>query len=485
MHANIQQLVNFVRKIFRCPRACCLCNPSIYLNRMRILYPSDFLLLPFFVWILYAFFNRINKKWYADLPIQSYFMPALMFRLVGAFLTALMYQYYYKYGDTFYYYRGALDVFEMFWRDPVTALEMCLLDYKELRDSSPEAMRGITYHRLFSEPSTGLVMRIGGFMSWFVLGSYMGISLLMTTFAFVGSWLFYRVFYDMYPHLHRKLAYAILFLPSVCFWGTGLMKDSLTMGGLGFLVYGSYYLFIKRKRLLLAASCVALGGYLMAFIKVYIILALAPAMTVWIFLMYRNQIPNKILRTLATPVFLGVGVLGGVFALQKIGQSFQNYSFQNIMVQAKQTQWWLQLNTERDGGTGYTLGDFDPTPTGLLKVFPRAVNVTLFRPYVWETRKPIVVPSALESLITLLLTIYVFRISGVIKTLKTIAKDPVVLFCLIFSLIFAFAVGFSTLNFGSLARYKIPAMPFYFTALILLWNHAELDKTKKIKGMNN
>ena len=44
-----------------------------------------------------------------------------------------------------------------------------------------------------------------------------------------------------------------------------------------------------------------------------------------------------------------------------------------------------------------------------------------------------------------------------------ISKDPNLVFCLVFSIIFAFAVGISSYNFGALSRYKIPCLPFYAT----------------------
>jgi hypothetical protein len=55
-------------------------------------------------------------------------------------------------------------------------------------------------------------------------------------------------------------------------------------------------------------------------------------------------------------------------------------------------------------------------------------------------------------------------------------QDPTILFCLVFSLIFAFAVGVSTYNFGTLMRYKIPLMPFYCVGLVLI-----LDYVNKLR----
>jgi hypothetical protein len=63
----------------------------------------------------------------------------------------------------------------------------------------------------------------------------------------------------------------------------------------------------------------------------------------------------------------------------------------------------------------------------------------------------------------------VIRKNGIPKFARRIAKDPNLSFFLVFSLIFAFAVGVSSYNFGALSRYKIPCLPFYAAFLIILY----------------
>jgi hypothetical protein len=53
-------------------------------------------------------------------------------------------------------------------------------------------------------------------------------------------------------------------------------------------------------------------------------------------------------------------------------------------------------------------------------------------------------------------------------------------------MIFAFSVGFTSYNFGSLVRYKIPLMPFYYIALFILADkEKEPEKTKKVVSRSN
>ena len=438
---------------------------------MFILQASDLVIYPLFL-IFFLFILKKAGQRYRGTELEQHYHRAIYLRFFGAFLSGLMYQYYYGYGDTYFYFTGASDILRGFIKDPSVGLEMV---FKKFEDLSPEAKHNITFVRFFLNDSEALVIRIAGLFNLLSFGSYFGISLWFTSFSFLGCWLLYRVFTDIYPHLHRPLAWAILYLPSLWFWGTGVMKDPLTLASLGIYVYGLYRFFIQGKSFLLSISMMALGAWLMSSIKLYILVAILPASMVWVFFMYKNKIRNPLLQKLATPFFLVLGLVAALTVFQFMGRYFAKYaSLDKILEEAHKTQWWLAVSTERDGGTGYTLGDFDTSPMGLVSVFPRAVNVALFRPYLWEARKPIVLPSALEALINLLLTLYVLFKTGLRRILPAIFTDPVVLFCLIFALIFGFAVGFTSFNFGALARYRIPCLPFYSTLLVIL-----LDKARQ------
>jgi hypothetical protein len=47
---------------------------------------------------------------------------------------------------------------------------------------------------------------------------------------------------------------------------------------------------------------------------------------------------------------------------------------------------------------------------------------------------------------------------------------------MIFTLIFAYAIGLTSANFGTLVRYKIPCMPFYLMGLYMIQYVAKRQK---------
>ena len=185
--------------------------------------------------------------------------------------------------------------------------------------------------------------------------------------------------------------------------------------------------------------------------------------------------------------FLYASAIGGIFVVggNLEAEMFGEYNVESVAQKSFVTRDYLfRISNEQDG-SGYTLGDFDPTILGMLQQAPAGVNVTLFRPYLWETRKPIVMISALESLVYLIFTIVVIFRNNPIRVVQRILSDETLQFCLIFTLVFAFAVGISTSNFGSLSRYKIPCMPFYAAFLFIIFNPPKSELSlKKVNKKN-
>lgn len=448
-----------------------------FYDHQPLFYVTDFFVVPVYIYILHL----ILKNYIKDKPLhyKEYFMKAWYVRLAGAILTALMYDYYYNGGDTILYYHYALGINEMLFSDPQMLMTLLF---------SPKgfyATRFLNEQQIFVQngifiidTTTSIVVFLAAFICFFALKSFLVISITFTMFAFYGCWKIFSMFHDMYPHLKKQLATACLLIPSVFFWGTGVMKEPLCIGGLGLLSYNVYELFFRKnskkpKNIFLAF----VGGFIIFKIKIYILLSFLPALAVWVFSRYRYNIKSPFIKAISTPLFIIFGLGAGTLVLQMMASYAKRYALESLMQTAKDTQNWLVYSTKEQNGSFYTLGDIDYSAIGLMKVFPKAINVALFRPYIWEIRKPILLAASLEGIATMYLTITLLFRTGFARFLKLIAGNPEVQFCLVFSVIFAFAVGFTSFNFGALARYKIPFMPFYFIALFILSDAQKKDTT--------
>jgi hypothetical protein len=232
------------------------------------------------------------------------------------------------------------------------------------------------------------------------------------------------------------------------------------------MVYTTFRIFINRDFSLRNLLMLAFSFYVLATVKLYILLAFLPALSLWLLLSYSYKIQTAGLRFIVTLLFIGLSIVGFLFFTGRFAKELNRYSLERVASTAATTRGWISYSSG-DEGSAYDLGEFPPTIEGMLSKFPQAVVVTLFRPFLWESKKIIVLFSALEALIFLFYTL-----TAVIKNrwriFSRITKDPNLMFCLVFSLIFAFAVGISTYNFGTLSRYKIPCIPFYAALLVIL-----------------
>lgn len=443
---------------------------------------QDLFIAPFYL-ILFTIVAFLIRKKYTkgQQHIKSYFIPALYCRFFGATVSYLLYAFH-NGGDTMGYFNYAKAFNHVLLNDFDIAIEILFGD--SMDQSYKLAHLFSDYHVSYIGKGydTAMVGRIGSLLSLFTFKSYLGISYILAFFSFLGSWKLFEVFNQEYPRFYKSIAWATLFVPSVFFWGSaGLMKDTIIIIALGYTVHGLYTFFILRRKRLIGLISFIIGFYFISVIKVYITIVLIPAVAIWVFLKKASSIRNKQLKRVAFPIILMVGLSFSVGLIVVLSNFSNNskYNLNKILYTAEQTQWWHKVVSE-NSGSSYDLGKWNPTFLGLLPMIPKSINVTLFRPYPWEARKVILIPAAIESLLAIFLTIFVLLRIGIIRFFKTIFSDATLIFCLTFSLTFAFAVGFTSYNFGALARYKIPCLPFYFVALAILYN----SKKKKRRILN-
>ena len=450
------------------------------LSRGQFIYLNDLLFSVIYVYISYSIVKRVADKYYKDTIHYKYLMMAYRVKITCSILFMLVFAFYYKGGDTFAYLGNIVQLRDMLFNYPTDWYNVVF------RTDSWEAFRVMNGFMVnngtyMTDPSSKVVIIFGFFLSFTCMSSYLVLCLFFSLFCFYGCWKMYLTFVDMYPALHREMAIACLFIPSVCFWGSGLLKDSLCIGFLGIMVFSTYQLFFKRKNIIANIFYIALSTYAISQIKVYIVLAFAPALAVWVFARFRYTIKSPFIKAISTPLFMGFGLLGGGLVLSLMGKYAEKYAFDQMMRTAQDTQNWLVYSSKETSGSFYTLGNIEYSAFGLLKVFPAAVNVSLFRPYIWEAKKIMLVFASVEGMVTFGFTVTLLFRAGFVGFFKLILSNPEVQFCLVFSIIFAFAVGFTSFNFGALARYKIPFMPFYFIALFILASEQKRDKKPTIK----
>ena len=430
----------------------------------------DLIITPFIILLVYAGAYLV-RPYVTDSINRRYFIPALSVRILGALAMGFIYQFYYHGGDTFNYHTlGSRIVWESFNENPVNGLRLIF--------GSTDDELGIYQYSsripFFHDANSYFIIRIAAFFDLLTFSSYSATAVLFSVISFVGMWMLFLTFYKKYPHLHLGIALATFFIPSVFFWGSGLLKDTVVIGCLGIATYHFSILFLDRTFKL--RSILVLVGvlYLIFKVRVFVLQAYLPAVILWILAFNFRSIRSLLVKFMAVPFAAAVLLFSVYYAVVKIGENDTKYSVANLTKTSKITAYDIGFFTGRDAGSRYSLDISEWTPVGMLQASPAAINVSLFRPYLWEARNPLMFVSSLESAFLLLCTLYVLIKN--FRHLFSALGNYNVLFCLVFSITFAFAVGISTFNFGTLTRYRIPLLPFYLLALLILNDYSNRDK---------
>ncbi len=424
------------------------------------------MLTPLYLAVLHYIAKRQRDKRYpVGHPLRPYFLPGLWVKFGGAIFIALVYQFYYGGGDTFHYFYHSQVINSALSESFTLWLKLLL---RVPFESDPQLYDYITKLYWYRDPASYTIGAIGALLGLLNGTTYLPMALLFAFISYTGIWRMYITFWKLFPNLVKPLALAFLFIPSTVVWGSAIFKDTVCMFGLGWMIYTTFRIFVDKDLSVANLFMLVLSFYLIVVIKPYIMLAFLPALSLWLLLTYSDRIQTTALRLVANLLVLGV-IVGGFFLITQVfAAELNKYSLDRLAQTAQNTRGWITYASGDEGST-YDLGDFDPSLLGMVGKLPSAVAVTLYRPFLWESSKPIVLLSALESAFFLCLSLYVLLRVGVRKTIISIFSKPTLLYCLVFTLIFAFAVGITSYNFGALSRYKIPCLPFYAGLLVILY----------------
>ncbi len=167
----------------------------------------------------------------------------------------------------------------------------------------------------------------------------------------------------MYPHLHKKIAIACLFLPSLLFWGVGLLKDTIC-----YSLYAAPDLFIWRLHIILPESLYPdqSDGCLYA-LDLYA---------------GRVLIADGSLRQIATILVVGIAGAAAFLVIQGFASSeiTSQFTTDNI-VKAAQDQQQTFVKNKIGTGSNFKVAAVENSVGSMAAAFPLGVVNTFYRPF--------------------------------------------------------------------------------------------------------
>lgn len=267
-------------------------------------------------------------------------------------------------------------------------------------------------------------------------------TLLYSLLGFFGLVFFYITAIKMIPYNSKLYKYkifpAVLFLPNLHYWSSGLGKDSLLFFCIGFFCYAIYYLPKKIPQVLFALVFAYLVRPHIAF---FLLISFG----------FAYLLDSKIKsykRILFSLLLLGVGIqmLPIVMEFAKIEElsveSIDQFSDKHVELLAK-------------SGSGVDISSYP---------FPLKLFTFLYRPLFFDINGVPAVIASFENLVLLILTVKVFSASP----LKSFRRSPFVIKgLLLFFLIGSIAFSLSLSNLGIMLRMRNMFLPGFL--IFVLW----------------
>ncbi|MDQ3192066.1 MAG: hypothetical protein M3Q58_10770 [Bacteroidota bacterium] len=394
----------------------------------------------------------------------------------GAIVWAI-YTYYYDYrntSDAFKYFDDAGVIYSALFNNPIHYLQMItginadnesLLVYYE---QTNHWFKQYDYG-LYNDNRT--IIRLNALVYLFSFGHYAVHIVFWCFMSFTGLVALFKLFSSFIKDKTPELVFAVFLLPSVLFWGSGVLKEGILLFGLGMLVY-HFHLLLNKEFNTKSLIWILFSLIILILTKGYILLALIPGLASLIVIKFTGNrfiglkftLTHLIILVIATNLHYIDKELDVLFYLHQKQKDFINVA--ELM----------------EAGSFIKTRIFDPNWKSLFLNTPEAVFNVLARPFIFESSKVFILAAAVENLLIMLLALLF------ITFFKKPKKEqlPLLFFSLFFVISLAAIIGLVTPVLGAIVRYKIPLLPFLLIVFLLFFDKDKfINKFPSLKFLQN
>jgi len=377
--------------------------------------------------------------WYRSLEDFSklVFWPSLVLKLAAGLSLGLLYRHYYGTGDTFYFYLEATKLADLFYSNA--------WEYIQFIMQHPEAVS-----REEGSLRTTFLVKVISIFAILTNNNYWITSLWFSFISFLASFHLFKVVTSYFNKSEIAAAIAFLFFPSIVFWSSGVIKESIGMAAL-FMLVAFYLRVLRREQTIFDFFIVLLCLWIVWNLKYYWLAVFLPVVITSLvchfgFHYLKFSLVSKFICWLFLFLFLTVGIslTRPNFYLDRIfGVIVDNY------------QAFSSISDKNDLIEYYNLS---ANWMSMVLNSPWAIFSGLFRPFLWEADNILKIVISVENLIIFVLCIFsLIRIKEIFITHHKLLTISV----FIYTILLCVFLALSTPNLGSLSRYRVGFLPFF------------------------
>jgi len=364
------------------------------------------------------------------------------------------------------------------------------------------------------------IIRFNALVMPMAFGSFHAHTVIMCFISLWGLTALYRAFKGFLPRKEKILFLSVFMIPSVLFWGSGVLKEGILLFALGFLFYSFFNVAMHKRKIPGNLFMLVFSVCLLLINKQYLLVAAVPALTCFFiveklsfpkpFLFYlgayilafgiayggsRYFSENDLLQTLSLKQrdFVALSK-GGVFLQNgrefarvapdkkefldslskktfkiKPGSNYMYWKNENLAdtlyaVNSADTSTWALVWDLPLAGSALEIPKLEPTFSSLFKTAPLAIYNSLAKPGLLSSRSMLERISAIENAMILLFLIACTALcrTGMNKNLFSL--------CFFLSITILFLIGYTTPVAGAIMRYKVPVLPFIMLCGVIIFD---------------
>ncbi len=212
-------------------------------------------------------------------------------------------------------------------------------------------------HGLFNDNQT--IIRFNAVFNIFSFGSYHVHTVFMSFLSLIGLTGVYKTFSSQIGQLKPVLFAGVFLIPSTLFWGSGVLKEGVVLFGLGLAIWSTFKL---SSKITVQHISVFVGSVaILLYIKVYIIIALTPALIGFLIL-------SRFKRWSATLVYSCIIMLGILTTLI----THKRIDTIDIIAKLSHKQFdFINLANASKAGSAFKMEYLNNEPIAFFKAIPR------------------------------------------------------------------------------------------------------------------
>lgn len=394
-------------------------------------------------------------------PLRSLFWFGLIVKLLASIALGLIYAHFYNYNsDSFAYFNDAVVLSKIALKNPANYIKIVLFNEYPSQDI-------VQTLGLWSQPRAFFMAKLLSIFTLITPNNYWISGWYLSLFSFWGMWKLANTLANLFPATRLAAGVAFLFFPSVVFWSSGVMKESVVMGCIGGSVS---YLLISQFKLenhqsaykkVLSVAFIIFSCFILWQLKYYYLGALLPVCIAYIGATYVSARLYP-----ASSALFSMGMLLVIFSgvLLVATQLHPNLYVDRFLIMLVENHRLIYEMSDKANVIHYN--NLQPSFNSLLVNFPQALVAGLYRPFIWEASSLFQNVTGFENLLLLLFSLYALRP----RNFTTISKGSpyylLLLSTLLYIVFLAVLMAFASPNFGTLMRYKIGFLPLFIYLLL-------------------